>query len=69
VTPKVTTRDTEGHDWENILHTLGLLEYDHAIAHIAYTIGILLMIVSFIWGGYILYWQLKTLRGLTNTSE
>jgi hypothetical protein len=65
----VTGRDTDGHDWENILHTLGLLKYDHVIAHIAYTIGIFLMIVSFIWGGYILYRQLKTLRGLTNTSE
>ena len=55
----VTGREVEGHDWENILRTLGWQQYDHFIAHISYTIGIILMIASFIWGGYILYWQSK----------
>jgi hypothetical protein len=55
----VTGREVDGHDWENILGTLGWLQYDHIIAHISYTIGIVLMIVSLIWGGYILYWQWK----------
>lgn len=55
----VTGREVDGHDWENILGTLGWLQYDHVIAIISYTIGIVLMIVSLIWGGYILYRQWK----------
>jgi len=55
----VTGREVDGHDWENILGTLGWKQYDHVIADISYTIGIILMIISFIWGGYILYWQFK----------
>ena len=55
----VTGREVEGHDWENILGTLGWLQYDHLIANISYTIGIIVMMISFIWGGYILYWQFK----------
>ncbi|MFB0506185.1 MAG: zinc ribbon domain-containing protein [Thermodesulfobacteriota bacterium] len=55
----VTGREVEGHDWENILGTLGWKQYDHVIANISYTIGIILMIISFIWGAYILYWQFK----------
>lgn len=54
-----TGREVEGHDWQNILGTLGWQQYDHLIANISYTIGIALMIVSLIWGGYILYWQFK----------
>ncbi len=38
---------------------LGLKQYDHVIANISYTIGIILMIISFIWGGYMLYRQFK----------
>ncbi|NIS61171.1 MAG: zinc ribbon domain-containing protein [Proteobacteria bacterium] len=55
----VTGREVDGHDWENILGTLGWRQYDHVIAHISYSMGIILMIVSCIWGGYILYWQFK----------
>jgi hypothetical protein len=55
----VTGREVEGHDWENILSTLGWLRYDHLIAHISYTVGIVLMVVSLIWGGYILHGQWK----------
>jgi hypothetical protein len=60
----VTGREVDGHDWENILGTLGWLQYDHVIAHISYTIGIVLMIVSLIWGGYILYRQWKNVDAL-----
>lgn len=55
----VTGRETDGHDWENILRTLGWLRYDHILANISYTIGIFLMIITFVWGGYILYCQFK----------
>jgi len=55
----VTGREVDGHDWENILGMLRWQQYDHILAHISYTIGIILMITSFIWGGYILYCQFK----------
>jgi len=58
----VTGREVDGHDWENILGALGCLQYDHLIAHISYTVGIVLMIVSLLWGGYILYWQRKNVE-------
>lgn len=50
----VTGKETDGHDWNNILTMLGLLEWDHRLAHIAYNFGILLMLASFLWGGIVL---------------
>lgn len=50
----VTGKATDGHDWNNILAMLGWLEYDHRLAHLTYNVGILLMLVSFVWGGLLL---------------
>jgi uncharacterized C2H2 Zn-finger protein len=50
----VTGKETDGHDWNNILTMLGLLEWDHRLAHLTYDTGILLMLASFIWGGILL---------------
>jgi hypothetical protein len=55
----VTGREVDGHDWQNILGTLGWRQYDHGIANFSYALGIIVMIISFIWGGYILYGQFK----------
>lgn len=55
----VTGRETDGHDWENILRTLGWLKYDHIIADISYLVGIILIIAALAWGGYILYSQYR----------
>lgn len=58
----VTGRDVaDYHDWEFILRKLGWLQCDHTIAHIANTIGILLMLTTFVWGGYLLIKQFKNL--------
>jgi len=46
----VTGKETDGHDWENILGMLGWLPYDHRIAHLSYDLGIALMLASFAWG-------------------
>jgi hypothetical protein len=51
---RVTGKETDGHDWNNILTMLGWLEYDHCLAHLAYNLGILLMLASFAWGGLLL---------------
>ncbi len=50
------------HDWEIILSKLGWLRYDHLIARTTFTIGSILMILSLVWGGFILYRQFRELR-------
>lgn len=52
---RVTGKETDGHDWNNILTTLNLLEWDHRLAHLTYNIGILLMLASLAWGGRLLF--------------
>ncbi len=50
----VTGKETDGHDWNNILTMLGLLEWDHGLAHLTYNIGIHLMFGSLLWGSSLL---------------
>jgi hypothetical protein len=57
----VTGKETDGHDWNNILTMLDLLEWDHRLAHLTYDVGILLMLASFVWGGIILLRQHRRL--------
>ena len=49
------------HDWEFILQEAKLLRYDHALAKLANIFGTFLMILAFVWGGYILFKQYKNL--------
>jgi hypothetical protein len=59
----VTGRDVDDyHDWEFILRNLGLLQYDHVLASTAYFIGTLLMICTFLWGGFLLYRQFRNIN-------
>ncbi|MDD5170123.1 MAG: hypothetical protein PHN75_14990 [Syntrophales bacterium] len=50
------------HDWHHILRDLGWLKYDHTLAAFSNHVGVLLMIVSFAWGGYLLYRQYRSIR-------
>jgi len=50
------------HDWEFILTESGYLQYDQTIARASFTIGAVLMIISFVWGGVLLYRQYKNLK-------
>lgn len=47
------------HDWEFILNEIGLLRYDHTLARIGYDLGVLLMLISFAWAGYLLFKQYR----------
>jgi hypothetical protein len=49
------------HDWEFFLNEIGLLRYDHSLARIGYDLGVLLMLISFAWAGYLLFKQYKNL--------
>jgi len=59
----VTGRETSYgfHDWEFILTELGWRQYDHLLANIAYLFGIVLMLISLVWGGYLLVKQCHNL--------
>lgn len=58
----VTGKETEQHDWNNILTMLGILEWDHRLAHLTYNLGIFLMLGSFLWGGALLLRHYHRLR-------
>jgi hypothetical protein len=59
----VTGKDRPGfHDWENILGTLGLLPYDHIIAHSAMWFGLICMLSACAWAGYLLFKELSMLK-------
>lgn len=54
----VTGRDVPGyHDWNNMLSRLDWLAYDHTIARLFQVLGVLGIIASLAWGGYLLYRQ------------
>ena len=49
------------HDWRNILSDLGMLSSDHFLASLFDRFGVLLMLLSFVWGALILHRQYKNL--------
>jgi hypothetical protein len=62
----VTGKEVEDyHDWQYILRTLGWLQYDHTMAHATSALGSLLMILAFLWGGYMLCLQFKSLESFS----
>ena len=53
-----TGADAPGnHDWNNLLGELNRLEKCHEYATIVHNTGVIIMLVAFVWGGYILYQQ------------
>ena len=49
------------HDWEYLLTESGLLQYDHFIAKSCLLIGAAIFLISFAWGGTLLFKQHKNL--------
>jgi hypothetical protein len=59
----VTGKERPGfHDWENILGTLGMLPYDHIIAHSAMWFGLICMMSACFWAGCLLFKELSVLK-------
>lgn len=50
------------HDWQYILDESGLLNHDHLIAKLSFSVGTIFMIMSFIWGGVLLLKQYRNLQ-------
>jgi len=59
--PLIRGMSEEAHDWGNLLTMLNRVESAHAYADISFTIGALIMLLSFYWAGWILYQQKKIL--------
>jgi hypothetical protein len=56
----VTGKDVvDYHDWEYTLGKLGMLQIDHTLASLSYAFGILLMLLTFAWGGFLLVKQFQ----------
>jgi hypothetical protein len=51
------------HDWANILGRQGWLRYDQQIAAAVDFAGEALMVLSFVWGAYLIWTQFRRLRG------
>ena len=45
-----TGAEVEGHDWEYLLQTLGLMTWDHRLARLVHLVGILVMLGALAWG-------------------
>ena len=59
----VRGKDIPGiHDWNNILSRLGLLEYDQVVSTLTILLAIGLMLISFIWGA----WLLKSMHKMNS---
>ena len=50
------------HDWEVLLTKLGMMQYDHSLARLSFTIGSLLMLATMLWGSWLLWkgWQARS---------
>lgn len=45
-----TGAEVEGHDWEYLLQTLGLMTWDHRLAKLTHAVGVLVMLGALGWG-------------------
>ena len=47
------------HDWQYLLTESGLLHYDHILAKATFLMGALIMLLSLLWGGFLLFKRIK----------
>lgn len=59
--PLVAGLGEDAHDWGNLLTMTGTVDHAMSFARISFSIGTCLMLLSFCWGGYILYQQKQRL--------
>ena len=51
------TGDDGPHDWIDMLDDLGLLRHARGVGHFLHEIGLMVMLLAFLWGGIVLYRQ------------
>jgi hypothetical protein len=52
-----TGAEVEGHDWEYLLGTLGLMNHDVTLGRLSFALGALTMLAALGWGGALLWRQ------------
>jgi hypothetical protein len=57
-----TGAEVEGHDWEYLLGTLGMLEYDRLLGRMAHALGVALILMALTWGGTVLWRRMLRIR-------
>ena len=60
-----TGAEVEGHDWEYLLQTLGLLTWDHRLARLAHLGGLLVMAAALVWAALELKRQYQAAHAAT----
>ena len=60
--PLILGLGEESHDWGNLLTMTGNLQDTYTIANTSFSIGCLLIFVSYIWGAYLLVQQKQTVK-------
>ena len=55
----LTGAEDSGHDWINILSSLGMLRHAHVIAGITHAFAVLLMLLVQLWGALLLLRQFR----------
>ncbi|TRX00905.1 zinc ribbon domain-containing protein [Candidatus Methylobacter oryzae] len=50
------------HDWQYLLTESGLLQYDHLLAKAVFALGTVIMLLSLLWGGLLLFKRYKAWR-------
>jgi hypothetical protein len=57
-----TGAEVEGHDWEYLLGTLGLMNHDVTLGRLSFALGALVMLAALGWGAAVLRRQRERLR-------
>lgn len=57
-----TGAEVEGHDWEYLLGTLGLMSHDVTLGRLCFALGALTMLAALGWGGALLWRQRERLQ-------
>jgi hypothetical protein len=52
------------HDWEYLLTESHLIQYDHILAKMVFLLGSVIMLLSLLWAGLLLFKQYKAIRDL-----
>lgn len=60
--PLIMGMGEDAHDWGNLLRMSGTLDKAQSYAQQWFAIGVILMLLSFCWGGWLLYRQFRRLR-------
>ena len=57
--PLIMGMGESAHDWGNLLTMMNAVENAHVYGKFSFSLGVVIILASFVWGGYILFLQKK----------